>query len=335
MIQSKGNIKIIEHESNILRNNPLADSCVRDLCVYLPPDYDSSGADYPVTYCLAGFTGSGRMMINKTAFNPNMPERLDRLIAENVIEPMIVVMPDMFTRYGGSQFLNSSATGQYEDYLTDELVPFVDREFRTKRDRVQRAVTGISSGGYGSMIMAIRHSNLFGIAASISGDCFFEMCYKPDFGRAFRGISGNPLRLVENFYDETLRSGKYDFDGLNAIGMASCYSPNSESEWGFDLPFDLESGLPREDVWKRWLKHDPFYLVETAVEELRTMKLLYIEAGTSDEVNLDIGARAVVGKLRKYDVPVVHVEFEGGHFGIKHRYDHVLKVISEAFCAGR
>ena len=119
--------------------------------------------NFPIVYCLTGFTGRGRMLLNDNAFTPNLAERMDKLIAEDKIQPMIVVMPDCFTHYGGSQYINSSATGNYEDYLTREIVPFVDENFRTVNDKNARAVMGKSSGGYGALIMAMRHADVFGL----------------------------------------------------------------------------------------------------------------------------------------------------------------------------
>lgn len=329
MTENKGTIKVLNHESNILKDNPLGDPSVRDLYVYLPPDYDENDKNYPVTYCLTGFTGRGKMMLNDSAFSPNMAERLDRLIAEQRIKPMIVVLPDCFTKYGGSQYINSTATGNYEDYIINEIVPFIDENFRTINDRNSRAVTGKSSGGYGAMIMAMRHADLFGAATTIAGDCYFEMCYKPDFKKAFKAIKNDPFKLIEKFYDEESNKGKFDFDGLNIIGMSACYSPNKESDWGFDLPFDLTTGEIREDVWQRWLAHDPVYLVENSVEALKSLKLFFLDAGTSDEFALDIGANILVDRLKKHDVPHKHEEFDGGHFNINHRYNRTFELISE------
>lgn len=329
MYQNKGTIKVLKHESNVLKNNPLGDPYVRELYVYLPPDYDKTNKNFPVVYCLTGFTGRGKMFLNDSAFSPNMAERLDGLIAEERMKQMIIVMPDCFTKYGGSQYINSTATGNYEDYLIDEIVPFVDENFRTINNRNSRAVTGKSSGGYGAMIMVMRHSDIFGLATTIAGDCYFELCYKPDFRKALKGLNGNPLELVEQFYIEETNKGKFAFDALNTIGMSSCYSPNKNSDWGFDIPFDLETGEVREDVWQKWLEHDPVYIAENSVEALKSLKLFFIDAGKSDEFALDLGAKILVDRLKKHDIPHIHEEFDGGHFNINYRYNRTFELISE------
>ena len=329
MTENKGTIKGLRHESNVLKGNPLGDPFERDLYVYLPPGYEESDKNYPVVYCLTGFTGRGKMMVNDSAFELNIPERWDKLIAEETVKPMIAVMPDCFTYYGGSQYLNSEATGNYEDYFTQEIVPFIDDNFRTIVDRGSRAVMGKSSGGYGSMIMALRHADLFGLACSISGDCYFDLCYRQDFAKALKGINGNPKRLMEKFWDEEATKGKHAFDGLNMIGMSACYSPNPESEWGFDVPFNLETGEIREDVWARWLENDPVMLIEKYFEDLKSMRLLFIDAGTSDEFALDLGARVFVDRLQKHGIDHIHEEFDGGHFNIKYRENRSFELISE------
>ena len=270
---AQGTIKCLRHESEILRGNPLGDSHMRDLFVYLPPGYDEGDEKYPSVYCLTGFTGRGKMLLNDSAFTPNLAERMDRLIAAGTVRPMIMVMPDCFTYYGGSQYINSTATGNYEDYLTQEVVAFVDENFRTISDRYSRAVMGKSSGGYGSLIMGIRHANIFGLVCSTAGDAYFEYCYPPDFAKAFRLIKGDPNEFMKKFW-ETEKHGRYDHSALNTIGMAACYSPNGTD---VDMPFDLKTGEIRKDVWKRWLEHDPVRLVEKSVENLKSLKLLFIE----------------------------------------------------------
>ena len=99
--------------SRVLADNPLGDPATRQLPIILPPDYAASGKHYPVIYGLAGFTGSGLSLLNFSAWQPNLPRRIDRLMAAGNLPPAIYVLPDCFTRYGGSQYLNSTAIGRY------------------------------------------------------------------------------------------------------------------------------------------------------------------------------------------------------------------------------
>lgn len=321
-----GTVKILNHKSEILKNNPLNDKSIRELYVYLPPNYEETDQRFPVVYCLTGFTGRGKMLLNDSAFTPNLPQRMDKLINDGSIKPMIVVMPDCFTHYGGAQYINSTATGNYEDYFTNELVRFVDDNFLTIPEKSARAVMGKSSGGYGSLIMGMRHTDKFGLVCSTSGDAYFELCYLPDFPKAFRAIKGNPNRLLEKFWNESEKKGKTDFDGLNIIGMSACYSPNGTD---FDLPFDLTTGEIRQEIWQKWLKHDPVRLVESSVENLKSLSLLFIDAGTRDEFALDIGAKVLCERLKQFEIPHIHEEFDDGHFNISYRYNRSLELISQ------
>ena len=317
----------LKHQSKILQNNVLGDKTERDLFVYLPPDYDNSTERYPTVCCLSGFTGRGKMMLNDNAFSLSLDERLDDLIASKKIKPLIAVMPDCFTYYGGSQYLNSTATGNYEDYLTQEIVEIVDKNFRTIDDKNSRAVVGKSSGGYGALICGLRHADKFGLISSISGDAYFELCYLSDFAKAFRAIKGNPKAFMTKFLSSE-KKGKGDFPALNIIGMSSCYSPNGTS---FDLPFDLETGEIRQDIWAKWLTHDPVRLVEKSVENLKSLKLLFLDAGTRDEFALDIGAKILSKKLKDFDIPHIHEEFDDGHFNISYRFNRTFELFSEHF----
>src|SRR6185369_12366306 len=120
-------VETITFDSAVLHGNPMGDPHERRIPVYLPPSYASGSERYPVVYLLAGFSGRGGAMLNEMMWDENIPQRLDRLIASQEIRPLIVVMPDCATRLGGSQYINSAATGRYQDHLTEELVPFIDR----------------------------------------------------------------------------------------------------------------------------------------------------------------------------------------------------------------
>ena len=322
---ARGSVVNIPLESQVLKGNPLGDPHERDLYVYLPPGYEETDERYPTVYCLTGFTGRGRMLLNDHAFTPNLAERMDRLIAAGTIKPMIVVMPDCFTYFGGSQYINSTATGNYEDYLTQEIVPFVDENFRSITDRNSRAVMGKSSGGYGALIMGLRHADLFGLVCSTAGDAYFEVCYPGDFTKAFRLIKSDPKGFMERFHSSE-KMNKDDHYALNTIGMSACYSPNGSN---YDLPFDLQTGEILKDVWNRWLEHDPVRLVEKHVENLKSLRLLYLDAGTRDEFSLDIGARVLAKRLRENGISCIHEEFDDGHMGISYRYDRSLELISQ------
>ncbi len=322
-------VEIILHESDLLKGNFLGDPYTRRVGVYLPPGYDSAKR-YPSAYLLSGFTGRGTMMLNETAWGENIQQRLDRLIATGEIQPLIVVLPDCFTRYGGSQYINSEGTGQYEDYFIQELVPYIDAHYATIAARERRGVAGKSSGGYGAMIFGMRHPETFGAIACHSGDMHFDLCYRPDFIPFLRSIDkyGGVENFIATFQDVHPKKG--DFNSiLSTVGYAACYSPNPASAWGFDIPFNAETGEWNDAVWARWLAWDPIELIPQYGDALRSLQLLFLDCGLRDEFNLQFGARTMAARLERAGIPFRHEEFDDGHFDIQYRYDVSLKAMSD------
>ncbi|RMG05268.1 MAG: esterase, partial [Acidobacteria bacterium] len=133
-------------------------------------------------------------------------------------------------------------------------------------------------------------------------------------------------KLIQKFWNEEERKAKTDFDGLNIIAMSACYSPNGAD---FELPFELDTGALRQDIWAKWLDHDPVRLVESYTENLRSLNLLFLDAGSRDEFNLDLGAKILSKKLTQLGVPHLHEEFDDGHFNISYRYNRSLELISQ------
>jgi enterochelin esterase family protein len=330
----QGRVVIESIASAVLGRNPLGDPAVRSVAVYLPPGYEQDserGRRYPSIYLLAGFNGRGTMFLNDAPWDDNIAQRLDRLIASGAIEPMIVVMPDCLTRYGGSQYLNSSATGRYEDHLLQEVIPLIDGRYRTVDRRDCRAVLGKSSGGYGALMLSMRHPEIFGLAASHSGDMYFECCYKPAFLRTVREIAGlgGLESLLNNLHTIRPRDAGYHA-AVNTIAMASCYSPNPASPYGFDLPFNLDTGELDDTVWRRWLEWDPVHLAQRYRQALGSLRLIYLDAGSADEFNLQYGARIFCSRLKSLGIAFVHEEFNDSHLNIPYRFDVSLAAISNA-----
>jgi enterochelin esterase family protein len=329
---SHGRISMESFSSHCLKRNPLKDPHVREVPVYVPPGYEQSRKRYPVVYWLTGFSGRGRMLLNRSAFGEGIDERLDRLIASKKISPMIVVMPDCFTRYGGSQYLDSTATGRYETHIIQELIPYIDKKYRTLREPSQRAVMGKSSGGFGAIVLAMRHPDVFGVTICHSGDMAFEYCYLPDFPQAMIELEKHKTvqKYLDAFYKKPKKSME-DLLTLNVIAMAACYSPNPKTKPHlFDLPFDEKTGQLRADVWKRWLAWDPVRMVERHKQALRRLKI-FLDCGTKDEFRLYAGARIFSSELKKLRIQHVYEEFEDTHMDIAYRYDRSLQFISQAF----
>jgi enterochelin esterase family protein len=327
-------ITIATIDSAVLRGNAMGDPHQRRVPVYLPPDYDTSGRRYPVVYFLAGFAGGGTYLLSESLWGETLPQRIERLVRGGTIRPMIVVFADCLTRLGGSQYINSAATGRYQDHLIAELVPFVDASYRTLAGREHRAVMGKSSGGYGATVLAMRHPDVFAAAVDHSGDKYFELCYKADIPGAVAALARydqSPARFLAGFPQAPSERGRNWFTLVNMLAMASCYSPNPASAVGFDLPFDPRTGELRDDVWARWLAHDPIALAAAHAGALKRLQLYFLDCGRWDEHHLQLGNRIYAQRLAALGVPHVYEEFEGGHMNVAHRYDLSLQRLSALF----
>jgi S-formylglutathione hydrolase FrmB len=332
---TRGNVQVIEFESEVLRGNPAGDPAVRRIPVWTPPSY-AQDADrrYPVLYVLSGFTGRGRMLLNDNAWSPSLDDRLDRLVSSGRCGEMIVVMPDCLTRFGGSQYLNSAATGRYADHLAGELVGWVDANFRTRATRDARGIAGKSSGGFGAITMGLERPDVFGAVACHSGDMYFEFCYGPDLPKTCSVLqeAGGVRAFLEKF-EAKPQKGKDDFLALNILAMAACYSPDPAAELGIALPFDLGTSALRPDVWERWRGHDPLLRIERCADALRSLRLLYLDCGTKDEFHLHHGARRFVRELGRLGIAHHYEEFDDAHMNVSYRYDTSLPLLAKALSA--
>jgi enterochelin esterase family protein len=327
-------VERVRFASRVLESNPLGDPAEREIYVYLPPGYhlpENARRRYPSIYMLSGFTGRGAMLLNATGWGEPLDRRLDRLVAAGKMRPAVVVLPDCFTRFGGSQYLDSPATGRYETHLVRELVPWVDARYRTRARARNRAVVGKSSGGYGALVLGMRHPEIFGVVASHSGDAYFEYCYLPDFPHFLNEVRehGGVRQFLRAFEVAPKKTGSL-VKAMNVFAMASCYSPNrrARQSYGVELPFDLETGELRPAVWRRWLKWDPVRMAPLHARQLRRLRFLFLDCGLRDEFHLHWGARVLSSILRGLGVPHVHQEFDDGHMDISYRYDVSLPLVT-------
>ena len=324
----QGRVEVHPFQSRVLENNALGDPALRETPIYLPPQAGSE--PLPVIYMLVGFTGRPHSLLETHPWKSGVILTLDRAMATGEMPPAIVVMPNGFTRYGGSQYVNSSAVGAYEDHVVQELVPWVDATFPVREGR--RGIIGKSSGGFGALHLGMRHADLFGAVASISGDCHFEYGYATDFLPALRGLipfDGDPARFLAAF-EENHELGGDGHATLNLLAMSACYSPNPDSPLGFDLPIDPHTGARVSEVWERWLAFDPVCACEQHAEALRSLNLLHLEAGITDEFHLQFGLRILAQRLTSLNIEHCHEEFDGGHFGINERYVQLMPRLVEA-----
>ena len=328
-----GRFEELTFDSAALAGNPLGDPSERPLWVYLPPGYDDApDRRFASVYVIQGLTGQLDMWRNRSAFRRNFPELADELFAAGEAPPCVIVWVDCWTSLGGSQFLDSPATGRYHTYLCDEVVAFVDERYRTLSAPEHRGIMGKSSGGYGAMVTPMLRPDLFGGLATHAGDALFEACYEPEMRDAARALrddyDGSFERFWQDFRSRPAMSKGSDGVLLNLWCMAACYS--AEEDGTVRLPCDPVTGRLDEQVWERWLRWDPVRMVPRHADALRGMRAIYIDAGKRDEWFLDLGAEAFRRALEQVGVTDVRFElFDGGHGGIEYRYPIALKHLAE------
>jgi S-formylglutathione hydrolase FrmB len=319
-------------ESRILIGNPLGDPTTRDLYVWTPAG-DRPDRPLPTLLAVVGFTGTGGMLFNVDPLGEDLGHRMERLVASGACPPCRIVAPDCFTRVGGNQYINSAATGRYEDHLLEEILPFIAQRYQVKR----WGVFGKSSGGYGSFMLGTRHPDVFAALADHSGDAGFELCYLQDFPGALDAYreAGGPAAWLDRFWADENRHRRKFHKPLNILGMAAHYSPDARAPLGIGLPFDTETGEFRPDVWETWRSFDPVNLVERADVQaaLRRLRLVYVDCGVRDEFALIWGARALVARMRRAGLTPVYEEFDDGHMSVSYRYDRSVPLLVKALDA--
>ncbi|WP_421799256.1 alpha/beta hydrolase [Haliscomenobacter sp.] len=318
----------IKFTSSALVGNFFGDPAERKVLIYTPPGYDPKGTKtYPVVYLLHGmpFGDSSYVDPNRWATmyeKPDFPKQgfkawLDSLITAKAIAPLLVAMPDAKTKYGFCFYTNSVLQGNYEDFIAEDLVDYMDGHYKTIANRHGRSVIGHSQGGYGAVRMGLMRSETFGTVAAHVGILWLD------------GLKeGNPFLLLEN---PNGFNGPIPGYSLTAVtyGMAAAWSPNMNNPpWYVDIPVDYPSGASRQDIFNKWLAHDPYTLLDSHAAHLRTLNGLYIDAALDDPWK-DLPAKFHDG-LINHNVPHQYYTFKGGHFNkMFERLELSLKYCSE------
>ncbi len=326
----EGTLDRLVVQSELLADNPLGDPDRRPLYVYRSPGVARGEADaVPSVYVIQGYTRQVDMWLSRVAFEPNMFERLDGMFAADECPEAIVVFVDAWTSLGGSQFLNSTSTGRYLDYLCDEVVAFVDERYPTRPDREHRGLTGKSSGGYGAMVVPMLRPDVFGALASHAGDALFECCYQREFPEVARQLRDNFDGSYEVFRSRLAEQDHFDWERFGkpfeTYGYAAAYTPDPERPGEALLPFEISTGRLIEEIWEKWLAWDPVRMVPAHADELRSMRRIYLDAGKRDEYFLDLGAQAFSAELSKVGAEHTLELFEGKHGGLTYRYPGAIR----------
>ena len=297
--------KPVPISSRILEGNPLGDPSQRRLAVF-EPEHVSPGALLSTVYYLPGYGGSSEDFLG--AWGGRFSEMLQTLADAGT--PLVVVVVDCRNRWGGSQYINSTAQGNYADYFLQEVVPFVESRFGTPISARRRLLAGHSSGGFGAMRLAMMQPQNFGGVVALSPDTDFEVTHRELVSRGAKHVSSRQLAgykaPIERMISPT--------DGLLqlVLGLSAAYAPKGpDSPGDFDWVYD-EAGQWREDVWKRWLAEDPVVIARKDPRVFAPKQRIYLDGAEHDSFGAQKGAPV----LRDLVAPHTQVEFyesPGGH----------------------
>jgi S-formylglutathione hydrolase FrmB len=298
-------------DSRALRGNLLGDSPRRAVQVYLPPSYATSPERrYPVVYLLHGYQGSYRQWM-AGGEEWNIRDVTDRLIAAGKAREMIVVMPDVKNRLGGSFYTDSVATGNWEEFLCRELVAHVDRKYRTLPRSAARGIAGHSMGGYGAILLAMKRPDVFGATYAHSpavlgwgGDLSAD---SPawDTALSFRTLADFDQAQGKHYLAQAL------------VAMAVAWSPNPDRPPFFgDYPFS-GSGAGRkrdEAAWARWSANMPVYMADQYRANLARLRGIAFDVGKQDQFpHIPLTCRAFSRALTRNRIAHTFEEYEGDH----------------------
>jgi S-formylglutathione hydrolase len=266
--------------SKSLEANFLGDSPDRAVAIYLPPGYtENIQESYPVIYLLHGYTHTQTTWLKLGNLNMDIKSILDDLCARNIIKPMIVVMPNGYNKYLGSWYTNSSVTGNWEDYIVEDLVAYIDSTYRTLAQRESRGIAGHSMGGTGAFKLAMKHPDVFSAVFSLSaGFISFEHSimgqgYKPFLIQAAKET--DPAKFATLYWKVRV-----------AIAAAAAFAPNKNRlPYYGDFPVNFDGGLI-DTNWTKWLEHDAYTMIDSYKDNLSQLSGIWIECGTNDDLYL-------------------------------------------------
>ena len=251
----------------------------RDALVFLPPSYATAKTRrYPVVYALHGYS-IGAVQWSQEI---HVPQTIEGAFAQGAQE-MIVVLPDSKTVHNGSMYSSSVTTGDFEKYVSRDVVAYMDAHYRTIPNRESRGLVGHSMGGYGATRIGMKHPDVFG-SVYIMSPC----CLTPRGAGMSNPANDKALEAVKSPAD----SASLPFGVRTQLASAAAWSPNPKNPPLYlDLP--VKDGVVQQEVIAKWAANSPLAMFDQYIGNLRQYRAIAIDVGDQD------GLRTGAGKLHE------------------------------------
>jgi pimeloyl-ACP methyl ester carboxylesterase len=317
-IAETGTWEIIQFTSQALADNLVGDPAIRTVRIYLPPSYGNSDKRYPVVYALHGYLEDSSWLLG-------MGQSLNELIKDGSAQEMILVFPDGDNFFGGSFYLSSPVIGDYETYISKELVNYIDTNYLTIEDRDARGIAGCSMGGNGALHLAFTNPDIFSVAGGASGGYAYEKY--PQLDEALEVYAGlQPIDLE-------------DVPGLPwyvrvYFAMAAAAAPNlDDTVFHFDLPFEVSENETQNvpEVIEKISDADVYQDVVDYLDQPLRVKGIAIYHGVQDDIVPIQMGQAFSEFLTEHDVQHEFVTVDDGHCDRSWDYSNLLIFMSEHF----
>jgi S-formylglutathione hydrolase len=303
-----GTVERIKVHGKSLEGNLEGDSPDRDVSIYLPPSYGAAGNQrrYPVVYLLHGYLDNDINWFGPrhVFININAIAAADRAFASGARE-MILVMPGAYTLYRGSMYSNSVTTGDWESYITGDLIAYIDSHYRTIADRASRGLAGHSMGGYGTIRLGMKHPEVFSSIYMLSVCCL----------TANINPRANAAAEAAKTPEEVTKGDR----AINTVfAQAAAWSPNPKNPPFFsDLP--TKDGQVQPAVVARWAANAPLAMLDQYIPNLKKLKAIAMDVGDQDGLAASI--KLFDEALTRYDIAHTFEVFSGDH--MNHLEDRV------------
>ncbi len=312
-------VEHIKIHGAVLEGNLEGDAVDRDVIVFLPPSYQKEKSRrYPVVYALHGYSIGAEQWSKEI----HVPQTIEGAFARGAKE-MIVVLPDSKTLHNGSMYSSSVTTGDFERFISHDVVAYIDAHYRTIADRRSRGLVGHSMGGYGATRIGMKHPDVFG-SLYIMSPCCLSPRMPGGAGRANAQMD-SALAAVKTVEDAV----KLPWGMRTMMASAAAWSPDPKNP---PLYLDLPTGPAANDVFARWAANAPLAFVDQYIGNLRQYHAIAMDVGDQDGLREDAGKLHEV--LDRYGLANSFEIYSGTHTSaVADRFqNHVMPFFSKNLC---